>query len=318
MGHRLLIVNYHYIRESGVQRGIYHITPSQFKRQLELIYRDGYKYISLNDLHDAIRNRDESMLDQKSCLITFDDGLKESYEIGNSILESMGISGAFYICSSMISCTKVLDVHKYHYIQSKMSDDEILSFIPVDVISELNSVPEDIIKNQYFWDKFSTARLKYLINFLLNPIIKAEIISQLFKLCIESEEVFAKNLYMTKEQIKYLAVKGRLGSHGVSHRPLSLVGVDDLDQEIRVSCSDLESLTGYPIDSISYPYGGESAVNEMVFEFTKNQKIASGMTMIRGLNSTADILFRPLQLKRFDTNDIFGGKSEGIYRELFL
>ena len=39
----------------------------------------------------------ENKLPKKSCLITFDDGLKESYENGLPILDDMGIPAAFFI-----------------------------------------------------------------------------------------------------------------------------------------------------------------------------------------------------------------------------
>lgn len=257
MGHKLLIVNYHYIRESDVDRGIYHITPRLFKRQLELIWENGYKFIALEDLHDAITRGDSGNLHKKSCLITFDDGLRESFEVGNPILESMGVRGVFYVCSSMIGSNKVLDVHKYHYIQSKMSDDEILCCIPSEYIVKMNLISDDVIREQYSWDDLSTGKLKYLINFLLDPVIKSNVIDSLFKLCVKSEMEFASNLYMTQEQIKFLARQRQLGTHGESHTPMTLFGIDDLYREIGGSRRDLESLAGEEIQTISYPYGGE-------------------------------------------------------------
>jgi hypothetical protein len=54
-----------------------------------------------------------------------------------------------------------------------------------------------------------------------------------------------------------------------------------------------------------------------VFSESRQQGFVSGMTMIRGLNTEHDLINGGLRLKRFDTNDVFGGKSEAIYRGYF-
>ena len=50
----LLVVNYHYIRDKIPHTGIHPITPSFFKKQLELISTNGYKFVSVDDINKAI------------------------------------------------------------------------------------------------------------------------------------------------------------------------------------------------------------------------------------------------------------------------
>ena len=71
--------------------------------------------------------------------------------------------------------------------------------------------------------------------------------------------------------------------------------------------------TNSQIDSISYPYGEDSAVNDKVKFNCERLDLVSGFTMFRGLNKIEDVINNPLMIKRFDTNDVFGGKSEGKY-----
>ena len=314
---KLLIVNYHYIRKSPPLRGIYGITPDDFEKQLEAIHHHGFNLISLEDLHVAIRNKDPDKLHNKSCLITFDDGLRESYESGLSILDRKGIPGAFYISSSTIDRQIVLDVHKLHYIQSAMNDFEILDHLPSHFFSRLKTVAEETIKDQYIWDELATAKVKYLINFLLNPSERAEVVRKLFSICISSEREFSESLYMTKEQIKDIANRNSLGSHGVSHLPFASLSPSELDYEIAESRTALKGLTGRNVEAVSYPYGGASAISREVFDVSIKNNLISGMTMMRGLNTEIEILGSPLQLKRFDTNDVFGGKSEVMYKGCF-
>lgn len=317
MAFNLLIINYHYIRKVLPARGIYNITPDNFIEQLDAIHKNGYQFISLHDLNMSINSNSIRNLKNKSCLITFDDGLKESYEVGLGILDKMGVPAAFYAPSIIINSDKVIDVHKFHYIQGALTSNEILDLIPAEFSIKLRKIDKKIILDQYVWDDYLTAKLKYLINFILTPEENLNLFKIFFDRVSVKESELAENLYMSKQQLINLANRGFLGSHAVSHIPLASLPMQELNFEIYNSKNNLSRLTGSQIDSISYPYGGSSAVNEEVFRSAKNNFYVSGMTMLRGLNFEEDILFGPLKLKRFDTNDIFGGKSEHLYKEVF-
>lgn len=314
---KLIIVNYHYIRETAAVRGIYNITPEAFSRQIESIHAAGFHFVSLDDLHTAIREGDCQRLGQKACLITFDDGLRESYELGLSILDSKGIPGAFYVCAATLGKESVLDVHKFHYIQSELSSHDIVNHLSPHLRSRVGKVADAVVKAQYVWDDFSTAKLKYLINFLLNPEERQAVVQSMFDQCVSSESVFAEKLYMTHAQIQDLAKRDFLGGHGNMHIPLAGLSAEALRQEIANSKSALDKVSGGCAESISYPYGGETAISEDVFCESRRQGFVSGMSMIRGLNTEHDLINGGMRLKRFDTNDVYGGKSEAIYRGCF-
>ncbi len=317
MALKLLVVNFHYIRESAPVRGIYNITPEAFNRQIEAIHANGFRFVSMDDLHVAIREGNSERLGSKACLITFDDGLRESYELGLSILDSKGIPGAFYVSGATIGQKSVLDVHKFHYIQSQLSSDDIVNHLPPHLRSRADEVADEVVKAQYVWDDFSTAKLKYLINFLLNPEEKRALVQAMFDECVSSELLFAEKLYMTRTQIQDLGNRGFLGGHGNMHIPLAGLSAEALRQEIAKSKSALYEVSGECVKSISYPYGGETAISKEVFSESRQQGFVSGMTMIRGLNTEHDLINGGLRLKRFDTNDVFGGKSEATYRGYF-
>ncbi|QWD00749.1 polysaccharide deacetylase family protein [Polynucleobacter paneuropaeus] len=310
-------MNYHYIREAMPERGIYGVTPNSFETQLDLIANNGFHFISLEEMHAAILSGEARFLKKKSCLVTFDDGLRESYEVGLPLLDRKGIPAAFYVSSSTIQRALVLDVHKFHFIQSQMSTQQIMNFIPSQYLSRLDSVLEDVVNRQYFWDDSETSRVKYLINFLLTPTEKKEVIQELFNKNVLSEVAFAKDLYMSYDQVSDLAKRKYLGFHGVSHLPLATLSLDQLNFEIKGSSLNLPLGLSEKVDSISYPYGGRSAVGQNVFDAARNANYISGLTMLPGLNNEKDLIHSPLQLKRFDTNDVFGGKTEYIYRSLF-
>ena len=317
MASKLLIVNYHYIREQAPVRGIYNVTPEFFASQLDAIHSNGFTFIALEDIHRAIRTRSLAGLPPKACLITFDDGLRESYELGLSVMDRKGIPGAFYLSSQTLDHQVVLDVHKFHHVQALLTNDDILGLIPTLLRERLDTVDRNVVTAQYIWDDNETGRLKYLFNFLLGAAEKDELIRQLFVRCVDVEADFAAGLYMTEDQIFELSRRGYLGSHGCTHLPLATLPKAKIADEVAGSKNAIATFCGRTVDAISYPYGGESAINDDVIDEVARNGFVSGVTMIRGMNSGFEIIDNPLRLRRFDTNDVFGGKSEHMYKEYF-
>ena len=317
MSPELLIVNYHYIREKLPVRGIYNVTPEFFTGQLDAIHANGFNFVALEDVHRAIRNHSLDGLPAKACLITFDDGLRESYEVGLSVMDRKGIPGAFYLSSQTLGRQVVLDVHKFHHVQAILSNDDIRGQIPPPMWQRLDTLDRAVVAAQYNWDDYETGQLKYLFNFLLGADEKDELIRQLFARCVDNETDFAAGLYMTEEQVHELSRRGYLGSHGRMHLPLATLSRAQIADEVSGSKHAIAAFCGRPVDAISYPYGGNSAVNDNVIYETARNGFVSGVTMIRGVNCGAEIIDNPLRLRRFDTNDVFGGKSEHMYKEYF-
>ncbi|PIP92417.1 MAG: hypothetical protein COW00_00820 [Bdellovibrio sp. CG12_big_fil_rev_8_21_14_0_65_39_13] len=311
---RLLVVNYHYIRENVPSRGIYPLTPSQFENKLDEISKNGFKFVSLKQVNDAIEFKDKSFLSSNSCLITFDDGLKESYEVGLSILDKKGIPGAFFVPTFPIETQKTLDVHKFHYVQSQFISKDILKSAPMEFLNVLGNISSENLLGQYPWDDLETAKMKYLVNFILNEDDRNKFIDHLFNLCGVIEKAFVDDFYMNRNQIRILAERGYLGAHGRTHCPLAALDLFDLQRELDMSIQTLEECASQKITSISYPYGGPTAVSPLLYREVKARNFCSGFTMERGLNDWDDLEKRPLALKRFDTNDVYGGKSEQVLK----
>jgi peptidoglycan/xylan/chitin deacetylase (PgdA/CDA1 family) len=174
-----------------------------------------------------------------------------------------------------------------------------------------------VVAAQYIWDDFETGRLKYLFNFLLSAAEKDQLIRQLFACCVDVEADFAAGLYMTEAQVGELSRRGYLGSHGRMHLPLATLSRAQIADEVVGSKNAITAFCGRTVNAISYPYGGVSAINDDVIDEAARNGFVSGVTMIRGMNRGAEIIDNPLRLRRFDTNDIFGGKSEQMYKEYF-
>ena len=121
-----------------------------------------------------------------------------------------------------------------------------------------------------------------------------------------NEAELVKKLYMSKNQLIHLSEKGFLGNHSYSHYPLSKLRNSNINFEINHSKKYLEKVTRNQINAISYPYGTIESFSEEVFNEAASSGHIFGFTTIKGVNTKSDDL---LCLKRYDCNDLIGGKN---------
>jgi len=283
---QLLIVNHHYIRNQKYKSGIYPKTLKELEYNIELLHKNGYKFVSQNEIL--------KLRDGKYILFTFDDGLKEQMNAFDFLLKK-GIPAVFYVSTYPLKEKKVLNVHKLHYIRSKIDDNELLDFI-FNFVKDIH-FPENL-NELYRYDNLEAKKVKYIFNFILKEDKKNSIIDKLFLELVDEAE-FSKKLYMDDEDIIKLYKYDCLGTHTHRHLPLATLKEKEILYEINESLQYFKKL-GLSIYSISYPYGGKKAVNDNVVNISKNF-FKFGLTMNRGINNEDENL---LKLKRIDVNDI--------------
>lgn len=303
-----LAVNYHYIREKKTNKGIYPITPSDFEKQLDLLGKH-FKFISIPELVEMKKNNQKGDMGENYCLITFDDGLCEQYETAWSILKRKCIPAVFFVCTKPLFDGQLLRVHKIHYIRSIINHSDIEnSFFKVfkDKYSKkLKNMDSNSLKKTYRYDSEDEAYLKYLLNYVLSERDVDKFIDYLYEKYVGLEHD-ASDIYMIEEQIIELSKYDAIGSHTVSHRPLSKMDLQEAYSELSESKKTLEDLTNNKILAISYPYGGHSAVTKEVAKISEKIGYEIGFTTERSFNNS---FIEPLLLARVDTNDVPGGKK---------
>ena len=94
-----------------------------------------------------------------------------------------------------------------------------------------------------------------------------------------------------------------LGTHSKNHLPLGNLTDQEIEKEIRDSILDINNIVGEKVRSISYPYGGVSAVTNKVAHVAEKCNLDFGLTMWRGINNLKN-LDNKFLLKRIDTNDV--------------
>ena len=301
----LTIGNYHYIRDdfSKPYPSIFGVTPANFQKQLEVLKTTG-SFVTPKQLlenYEAIVKSKENYY-----LITFDDGLKEQYDLALPILHEQGIEALFFINSMNYIEKKVSLVHKIHLVRSEVSPKIIIEYLKKnDLDTELSN--ENIVTavSHYKYDEIETAKLKYLLNFKLDKLSVENVINSIFDNFFKESKI-VEDLYMTFEQLKTLASLNMLGSHTHGHLPLGLLNEEKLYEEIFTTKNFLNTLSSNRIEIISYPYGSTEACQNPVAKIAAELGYTIGLTMNRGVNRGTE---NKLLLNRYACNDLPGWKK---------
>jgi len=310
----LLIVNFHYCgKDNAYKAGIFPISAERLSRQLDAL-GSYFSFVSQRDLLDAVNGKIK--LPDRSCLITFDDGLACQYEIALPILKRKGIPAGFFVSSLPYVEHKACLVHKTHYILSAYPISEIADCIEGYYHKCNPSSPKESIidrvkteaTGKYRYDDPVTASVKTILNTdsIFNATGREEIISSLFYSMIPDEQDFVDSWYLSTDQLKELAKKEMIGLHSMSHSSLASLPVDQIEKDLRSNKENIEKIIGQKVFSISFPYGGKSDVDSSVIGVCKKIGCQIGFTMERSFNES---LTEPLLFARLDTNDAIGGKK---------
>nr|WP_274601330.1 polysaccharide deacetylase family protein [Clostridium paridis] len=250
----------------------------------------------------------KTKLPPNSMMLTFDDGFIDHYTNVFPILSQNKISGSFYVPAEVLSCDKVLDVHKIHYILASTSTKTIMK----DLFSLLNfyrGKEFEFDSNESIYSKLAligrfddkdTIFIKRLLQVELPEKLRGILVNELFKKYIAiDEESFSKELYISYDQIKLMKKCGmHFGIHGYRHYWLEKLHLNEAKTDIRKSLDFYSDIIDSKSWTISYPYGSR---NEELVEFVKSANCKVGLTTeVRIANLSKDCM---LNLPRLDTND---------------
>lgn len=309
----LSVSNYHYIREDFASPfpSIFGVTPDAFKSQLEQLKKVG-KFIAPKQL---LENTQEILNSKQNyILVTFDDGLKEQFELAKPILDSLQIEALYFINSVNFIEKEVSQVHKIHLLRSRIAPSDLLeSFARLASECNFELTDEEKIKaaEHYNFDDIQSAYLKYSLNFKLSVNQLADSINSLFPKFFDADAI-VEQLYMTEGQLQVLAHQNQLGSHTHSHLALGLLKKKIIKSELEKTKTYLENLTKTEIPFVSYPYGSLESYQEPVPLLAKEIGYKIGFTMERGINIGSE---DPLLFRRFDCNDMPSGKNEKVFTD---
>ena len=304
----LLTVTFHYIRntENSIYPGIHGVSPSRLDTQLEYLCKN-FNVIKPTELKGISKSDSK----EKYCLITFDDGLMEQYEVALPILEKHNLKGLFFVNGINLHTSSVSEVHKVHYIRSITSPTEFSNRLAEEIDRSRIEIPlaRDEFKppeGQNAYDSVDVQYTKYLLFHVLSGKDRSLVVDKLYAGQGIDENEHSKRLYMGSKELIELSEDSCLGSHGWEHDVKNRDNLEETLEDFEKNQLYLSELTGEKVECISYPYGGKSAVSPGVALMAKKVGHSFGFTIERAL--TTDFC-RPHLLPRLDANDIPHGKG---------
>ena len=141
---------------------------------------------------------------------------------------------------------------------------------------------ENILNVQYRYDDPHARKLKYILNFVLTEEQRVMFINQLFLDLVASETDFCRKTYMSCSDVIELQKEGCLELSAASHRPLGMLELDEAKIDIVRSIKFLKELTGETVTSLSFPYGGPTAIPNLADSFYEGLDLKFALTMQRG------------------------------------
>ena len=308
-----LVVMYHYIQGSSRKYGPCWTSYELFTDQIRYL-KASYNIIDPQVYHNYLNGGTESLPDN-SCVLTFDDGLREHYEVVFPVLKEFGIKGIFFINGFPLTEKSFLDVHKIHIARNILSDEvfihkfeEILRDIDIDSFNYYNdhSDPKKL-EHIYRYDSRQMQKVKYFITYKLDYSIFQILFDKLLEGVVGNLSSHWENYYMNSKEIKSLCDDGMtIGNHTWSHKMLLRLSVTDQKEEITKNHILLKDITGKDISAFSVPYGKtDSFNNDTTCNLVSLDYKASYITE-RGINVGKKDRFHIL---RIDTNELVRSKE---------
>jgi hypothetical protein len=248
---------YHYVREINNWNGIHPLSPQQFSEQIDLIHKS-FEIVSPDDLsRPSPRNR---------CVLTFDDSTSDQFEFAFNILNKKGIPAYFSVMSGPLITGIIPLFHLVHTVLSFKSDEEIWEHISAEF--DIENIENESEIYSYESSKFRRYN-KYMLNFKINESEARIFLESLFQDIFPDPEVFIKDFYLTKQNIKQMHASGMIiGVHCHHHSPYSGDAQVFLNKEVLTCKNYLETELNIKAEWYTPAFGGGEQHIKMIAELT--------------------------------------------------
>jgi peptidoglycan/xylan/chitin deacetylase (PgdA/CDA1 family) len=247
-----LILLYHRIADEEVDPWSLCVSPANFAEHLELL-RQQFNPISLLQLVNAIR---EGNIQQRSVVVTFDDGYADNFYCAKPLLEKYGVAATFFVTSGYLGKHRGFwwDELAHAVLSSRSLPPVLRLHIGNRVLEwrfEQPSERDACYHAVYKLLRSAPAEHRYLI---LDDIFGS--------LCSLPDTAHCRP--MTEQELVSAARSPliEIGAHTVTHPVLSQLDAPRQWLEITQSKAALEKLIGQQVRTFAYPYGTADAFSE--------------------------------------------------------
>ena len=293
---------FHYIRsyEPKLPHS-YFYDIAKLKRQVSTINPDSF--VPINCLSPEAVGRERPTFS-----LTFDDGLAEHFTIAK-ILSELSIRATFYISTKPLETYSLLPVHRCQLLMARYGQSVVDSFFELadtdcSALEHINHVDVHFAKTySHQVDQVRTKIFKRFINYSAPTHLVESYLSELEKLY--PSDINPQDFYLSEVQIKQMAEMGHeIGSHGISHQPMSRLDRSSQSLEAVHSRSYLQNIIEAPVLTFCYPYGTRISYNSDSLSTLREAGYDYAVSVESRPINCLDVTSSPFELPRYDCNCI--------------
>lgn len=290
---RCVVITYHRVLDSvRIQRANSHpgivVSDNLFEMQMRTLRRE-FNPISLSEFSSHLETG--APFPSRSCLVTFDDGWLDNYEVAYPILKKYEIPAVIFLPVDYISANDMFwqeeTIMRLSSLREREDPDSIEQLNRIMNRPGSSKIPSDADVQQF------VARLKSLEY--------AQLEQHLYEVRERTPSISKRehyNRYLTWAQVLEMRDAGiDFASHGLSHRILSALSGRQRREELAQSRKILKDRIGEEIRAIAYPNGG---YDESVVADTAEAGYKLAFTTQPGFVNTTS---NPLLIPRINLHD---------------
>lgn len=320
---RALILMYHRVAEVHPEPWNLCVSPSHFAEHLEVL-RDQAHTLSLSGLLESL---DQGTLQDRTVVVTFDDGYADNLHQARPLLERYGIPGTFFLTSGCIGRDREFWWDELERILFQPGT------LPETLHLEINGIPrrwklgeaahwsaDDVLRHRdwRFYDPHPDRRHQVFIEIyqFLQPLPDNEqwkLLDEIRTWANVRVETRLTHRTLSNQEAIELSHGGpvEIGSHTVTHPVLSALTLPAQQDELERSKSDLEKLLNRTITSFAYPYGGSHVYTPETVRAVRDAGYQGACTTTEGIVRNGSDRFRLPRVMVFDWD------GETFSRQLF-
>lgn len=299
-----LAVMYHYVKDKSDHKGIFPLSPYEFKKQLEILIKK-YQIVSVDELNCPSN--------KPRCVLTFDDGTKDQYDIAFDILTKKGLPAYFSFMSGPVLENKIPIFHLIHTVLSGYPDIEI--YEKLKTYCDISSIPGSIEIYSYETNQYRRY-IKWILNFILSENEARMFLEGLFSEIYSDKKKFLNDYYLNKDELRIMHRAGMtIGVHCHHHIPYHRDTQRFYLEEIAPCKKYLMNEVGIIPRWYTPAFGGGTKLKDMKRDLTTiliENGFKGAFTTVSGFINQNE----PFWFNRFDCNDLPPKKYSSIWNFL--
>jgi peptidoglycan/xylan/chitin deacetylase (PgdA/CDA1 family) len=265
------------------------VRKGTLERHLQYLKR---KYVVVSTARLLEHLKQGNTLPSNAIVITFDDGLMESYSNALPLLQRYGITATFFIIGNSIKGDTVW-LHRLYDLVDVLADKRV----EISFHGPANSSQRFLLTPS---SKLKVARTLKTMLLGLSDNHRRRILDEI-ALCGGDSHESSRTHFMTQRELRNLLAKGHgVGGHSMGHDRLTVLDPEEASKDLEACHEMLRTITERQEIPFAYPFGQGDSFNPLIKSKLAEQGFSCAFTTIEGLN---DRQSDPFELRRIEIGE---------------